>query len=119
MTARTPGQIPVFSRDQILAYFNAADYKDCRTNVFLKYTSYSGINRQPADFIFIDLDLNFGESMQKLNRIKNRTCNKIQKIIGDNIKPTVLWTGGEYYIYLPLSGGIILEQHEVFAEFAD
>ncbi len=120
MTAGTPGQVVVSSKDQILAYFKAANYKDCRINAFPRYTSYNGINRQPANFIFIDLDLtNFSNDRVKLDRVKDRTCKNIQKAFGDNIQPTVLWTGGGFHIYLPLSGDIIPEQHEVFAEFAD
>jgi hypothetical protein len=120
MTADTPGQVIVSSRDQVLAYFKSADYEDCRINAFPKYTSYNGMNRQPANFIFIDLDLaNFSNDIQKLNHAKNHTCKKIQKVFGEDIKPTILWTGGGYHIYLPLSGNIIPEEHEVFAEFAD
>jgi hypothetical protein len=34
MTADTPGQVIVSSRDQVLAYFKSADYEDCRINAF-------------------------------------------------------------------------------------
>jgi hypothetical protein len=120
MAAGIQGQVAVSSRDQILAYFKAANYKDCRINAFPRYTSYNGINRQPANFIFIDLDLtNFSNDRVKLDRVKDRTCKNIQKAFGDHIQPTVLWTGGGYHIYLPLSGDIIPEQYDVFAEFAD
>ena len=121
MTAATGVQVTVYSKEQILAYCKAANYRDCRINAFPKYTDYHGINRQPANFIFIDLDLvSFGNDVRKLDREKDRTCRKIKKVFGDNIiQPTFLWTGGGYHIYLPLSGDIIPEEHEVFAEFAD
>jgi len=121
MTASTPGQITVNSKDEIFARFREANYKDCRINAFPKYTSYNGINRQPANFIFIDLDLNdFGSrDMDKLDKARHKTHKKIAEVFGDQVIPTILWTGGGYHIYLPLTGNIVLEQYDVFAEFAD
>jgi hypothetical protein len=120
MAASTPGQITVNSKDEIFARFRAANYKDCRINAFPKYVSYGNINRQPANFIFIDLDLNnFDYDMVRLEKALNKTRKKIAEVFGDQVVPTVLWTGGGYHIYLPLSGNIVLEQYDVFTEFAD
>jgi hypothetical protein len=120
MTAATPGQVVVNSVEEIFARFKAANYKDCRINAFPKYTSYGNINRQPANFIFIDFDLSsFGYDFRRIDTAVRNTLKKIAEVFGPEITPTILWTGGGYHLYLPLSGNIVPEQHQVFAEFAD
>jgi hypothetical protein len=119
MTAATKVQVTVYSKEEILAYFKAANYKDCRISAFRKYVSYDGVNRQPTDFIFADLDLkDFKGDIQKIDKAKDKALKKICKTFGDDVRPTVLWTGGGYHIYLPLSGGIVPEEYDIFAEFA-
>jgi hypothetical protein len=120
MTASTIGQVVVNSVEEIFAWFKAAKYKDCRINAFPKYTSYGNINRQPANFIFIDFDLSsFGYDFRRIDAAVRNTLKKIASVFGPEIIPTILWTGGGYHLYLPLSGNTIPEQHQVFAEFAD
>ena len=118
MTASTKGQVVVYSKEEILAYFKAAKYRDCRINAFPHLVGYN--SRYPASFIFIDLDMqDFDSDIAKLTAAAERVCKKIKEVFGENVVPTVLWTGGGYHIYLPLSGNIIPEEYDVFAEFAD
>jgi hypothetical protein len=128
MTASTKGQVVVYSKEEMLAYFKAAKYRDCRINAFPHLvatgtTEYAGKNmlhQQPANFIFIDLDMrDFDDDIDKMTAAAERICQRIKEVFGDKVVPTVLWTGGGYHIYLPLSGNIIPEKYDVFSEFAD
>jgi hypothetical protein len=116
--ATNNAQITVYDRQDIFEYFKAANYLDCRINAYPAHSEYKGINRQPANFLFIDMDLKDFKSMDALDKAKNNTLGKIEKVLGEDFKPTVLWTGNGYHIYEPLEG-FILEEYDVFSEFAD
>jgi hypothetical protein len=117
--ATNNAQITVYDRQGIFEYFKAANYLDCRINAYPAHSEYKGINRQPANFLFIDMDLKDFKSSDALDRTKNNTLRKIEKVLGkDTGKPTVLWTGNGYRIYQPLEG-FLLEEYDVCAEFAD
>jgi hypothetical protein len=49
-------QYTVYSREKALARFKQSNLLDCRVNAYPDYTVYHGINRQPPNFIFIDID---------------------------------------------------------------
>src|SRR5919108_2363910 len=103
--ATNNAQITVYDRQGIFEYFKAANYLDCRINAYPAHSEYKGINRQPANFLFIDMDLKDFKSSDALDRTKNNTLRKIEKVLGkDTGKPTVLWTGNGYRIYQPLEG---------------
>jgi hypothetical protein len=116
--ATNNAQITVYDRQAIFEYFKVANYLDCRINAYPAHTDYKGINRQPANFLFIDLDLKDFKSKDALDKAKNNTLRKIEKVLGEDSKPTVLWTGNGYHIYGPLEG-FILEEYDIFSEFAD
>ena len=116
--AANNAQITVYDRQHIFEYFKAANYLDCRINAYPTHTEYKGVNRQPANFLFIDMDLKDFNSNDELDKAKNNTLRKIGKVLGKDFEPTVLWTGNGYHIYQPLEG-CILEGYDVFAEFAD
>jgi len=111
-------QILVYSQDQALAKFIQARFLDCRINAYPSYTEWKGLNRQAPDFLFMDLDLSRLKSVEVLNRALTRTLNFIREKLGDNISPTVLWTGNGYHIYLPVTA-FILELESIFADFED
>jgi hypothetical protein len=116
--ATNNAQITVYDKQGIFEYFKAANYLDCRINAYPAHTDYKGINRQPANFLFIDLDLKDFKSKDALDKAKNNTLRKIEKVLGEDFKPTVLWTGNGYHIYEALEG-FILEEYDIFSEFAD
>ena len=58
------------------------------------------------------------KSIKVLNRALTRTLNFIKEKLGDNISPSVLWTGNGYHIYLPVSA-FILELESIFAGFEE
>jgi len=109
-------QILVYSQDQALAWFRQARLLDCRINAYPSYTEWKGLNRQAPNFLFVDLDLSGFKSQDALNRALKKTLKSIKEKFGDNISPTVLWTGNGYHIYLPVTA-FILELESVFAEF--
>jgi hypothetical protein len=121
MTAATPGQVTVNSKEEVFAWFKAANYRDCRINAFPKYTGYDSINRQPANFIFIDYDLaKFNYDVKKMDKAVKQTLQKIKDVFGEEgVAYTILWSGGGYHLLLPLSGNIVLEDYDVFSEFAE
>ena len=65
----------------------------------------------------IDLDLKDFESQENLDKILQKTLNKINKVF-HGAQPTVLWTGGGYHIYQPIRG-FILEEIDRFACYKD
>jgi hypothetical protein len=66
----------------------------------------------------MDLDLSRFKSMEALNRALKKTLKFIKQKLGDNIFPTVLWTGNGYHIYLPVVAHI-LELESIFAGFEE
>ena len=118
MTKALGYQKEVFNKHELLAYFKASDYKDCRINAYPAYTEYRGINLTAPSFIMIDLDLkDFELSIEKLDKILNKTLTKINDVFHGS-HPTVLWTGNGYHIYQPVRG-FILEEIDRFASFID
>jgi Primase X len=113
-TALSQGrQFIVYSEDQILNECEKAGFVDCRLNAY----SVSGesqsnelniFSAQAPNIIFIDIDLSKGyesqeeERITKLNKIIRKTLSIIQKKL-DGWKPTVLWTGNGYHIYIVLN----------------
>jgi len=68
MTKALGYQKEVFNKHELLAYFKASGYKDCRVNAYPAYTEYRGINLTAPSFIMIDLDLkDFELSIEKLD----------------------------------------------------
>ena len=118
MTKALGYQKEVFNKHELLAYFKASNYKDCRINAYPAYTEYKGINLTAPSFIMIDLDLkDFELSIEKLDKILNKTLTKINDVFHGS-HPTVLWTGNGYHVYQPVRG-FILEEIDRFASLID
>jgi Primase X len=111
-------QVLVYGQDQALVKFREAMLLDCRINAYPSYTEWKGQNRQAPNFLFMDLDSSRFISIEALNRALKKTLNLIKEKFGDNISPTVLWTGNGYHIYLPVTA-IILELESPYADFED
>ena len=114
MTKAFGFQKEAFNIQQVLEYFRASNYEDCRINAYPSYTKYGSINRTPPTFLMIDIDLKDFASKDKLHRAMNRILKKIKTNLHGY--PTVLWTGNGYHIYQPMEG-FILEEEEIFAKF--
>ena len=94
--------------------FELPNLFDCRINAYPAYTEYQGINRQPPDFIFIDLDKSRFNSEGSHKRALAKTSNILKRTLGG--RPTVLWSGNGFHIYQPINA-FVLEQEEIFSKF--
>jgi hypothetical protein len=114
MAKRLGYQTEVFSKEELMKYFESSNYEDCRINAYPPFTNYQGINRVAPSFVMIDLDLtDFGNVQVNLDRGLNKILSKISSVTHGH--PTVLWTGNGYHIYQPMNG-FILEERLNFKE---
>lgn len=112
-TATYGAQVLVYSKEEALARFEAANLLDCRVNAYPAFTQYKGINRQAPNFIFIDLDRSDFTTEKLYALALERTLKNIREL---GSEPTVLWSGNGYHVYLPINA-FVLEQEEVFTKF--
>jgi hypothetical protein len=113
-TKTTQGrQIVVYSKEEALARFKAANYRDCKINAYPRFVEWNGINRQPPNFIFIDLDQG---RFRLIDRALHRTLKNISQRFNTKVHPTVIWSGHGYHIYLPVEA-FVLEQESEFNKF--
>ncbi|MGA7898979.1 MAG: hypothetical protein WCA39_08985 [Nitrososphaeraceae archaeon] len=117
MTKRLGYQKEVFSKEELMKYFESSNYEDCRINAYPPFTNHHGINRVAPSFVMIDVDLrDFGNVQVNLDRGLNKILSKISSVTHGH--PTVLWTGNGYHIYQPTEG-FILEEEERFARLKE
>jgi hypothetical protein len=76
MTTALGYQKEVFDAKEVLEYFKASNYQDCRINAYPSFTDYHGINFTAPSFIMIDLDLKDFQSQEKLDKILYTTLDK-------------------------------------------
>jgi hypothetical protein len=114
-TKTTEGrQIFVNSKDEALARFKQAGYKDCRINAFPSYIEHRGKIIQKSNFIFIDIDKEHFDTEEELDRAVRNCLKMIDKRF--HVHPTILYTGSGYHIYLPIEG-IVLEDYSDLSRF--
>jgi hypothetical protein len=87
-------QFVIWNEIQILQECEKANYVDCRLNA---YPIIEGEHIAPS-VIFIDID---GDSKHNLDKILKQTLKTI-KLKLNNYKPTILWTGNGYHVYIIL-----------------
>jgi hypothetical protein len=114
MTKKLGHKIEVFNKKSVLCHFEQSNYQDCRISAYPRLTGYKGINLVAPNFIMIDIDLSVLGTELVLAKALKITLNRIYKIL--QTRPTVLWTGNGYHIYLPIKA-FVLEEEEVFAKF--
>jgi hypothetical protein len=96
-------QIVVYTRDEAIARFRHANYIDCRISAYPYHKKDAKI---PCDFIMIDLDRgNFGYDDCALESALRQTLAKIRQVLIH--KPTVVWSGNGYHIYIPITEPIL------------
>jgi Primase X len=116
-TKTTEGrQILVYNKEEALARFNQANFLDCRISAYPGYVEFEGINRQPPNFIFIDLDRSGFKTERTHKLALSLTLKNIKEKLGGANNPTVLWSGNGYHIYQPVEA-LVLEQLEPLARF--
>jgi hypothetical protein len=114
MTKKLGHKIEIFDKASVLRHFEESDYQDCRINAYPRLTDYKGINLVAPSFVMIDLDLCALGTKAALDKALKTTLNRIFQTL--KTRPTVLWTGNGYHIYLPIKA-FVLEEEEVFAKF--
>jgi Primase X len=124
MTRKLNGQIEVWDKETTLKEFGLSNWQDCRINAYPSTTlTESGCKlihlfATAPSMVFIDLDLQYFKNREALDRALKETLKLIQTTVssGTEVRPTVLWTGNGYHIYLSVDG-LVLENESVFAEF--
>jgi hypothetical protein len=107
-------QVLVYNKEEAYARFKQVNFLDCRINAYPAYTEYEGINRQPPNFIFVDID----RSNFKTQRTFDLAVSQTLKSFGEKLPggyPTVLDTGNGYHFYQPIQA-MVLEQEEIFTK---
>jgi Primase X len=121
-TKTTEGiQVKVYSKEEAIARFKQADFVDCRISAYPYWrpcivSDFAEIKNAIApNFIMIDLDLcNFGIDDNVLLHVLRQTLRKIKELLQLR-RPTVIWSGNGYHIYIPIDAPIL----ENIIEFSD
>jgi hypothetical protein len=80
MTRSLGYQKEVFNVNEVLNYFSMSNFEDCRVNAYPSFTKYGSINRTPASFLMIDIDLKDFASKDKLDLAMNRIVKKLKQV---------------------------------------
>jgi hypothetical protein len=107
-------QILVYNREEAFARFKQSNFLDCRINAYPDYTGFGQLNRQPPNFIFIDLDSSSFRTERAHVMARNATLKNIKKVLSGTC--TELWSGNGFHIYQPIDA-FPLEQEEMFSKF--
>jgi Primase X len=110
-------QIPVYNKEEALARFKQANLLDCRINAYPAYTGFRRINRQPPNFIFIDIDKSTFNTQRAFDLAISKTLKNFGEKL-DGARPTILDTGNGCHFYQPVKS-LILEQEEIFTRLHD
>jgi hypothetical protein len=121
-TKATEGmQVKVFSKEEAIAKFKQADFVDCRISAYSYWrpslvSDFAEIKNAIApNFIMIDLDLyNFELDEDKLLHVLRQTLRKIKELLQLS-RPSVIWSGNGYHIYIPIDAPVL----ENIVEFSD
>ena len=115
LTMTSKGLISVNSKEVILQRCREADYKECLINAYPEILEINGKLVQPPNFILIDLNLSLCKTciypIRKLDYLLKQTLMQIKEVIHG--RPTVLWTGNGYHIYLPVQVPILDTEFEL------
>src|SRR5919197_6429017 len=107
-------QHTVYSKEEALARFRQSNLLDCRINAYPEYTEFKGINRQPPNFIFMDIYRCLYTTDKEFWGAVQETYNNIEQTLG--ARSTVLWSGNGVHICQPVQA-VVLEQESQFAKF--
>lgn len=117
-TKATEGrQVLVYSREETIAWFKAANHLDCRISAYPDYTEWNEINRQAPNLIFVDEDQSSFKSREPLERAHKKTLKTIKDKL-EGAQPTVIWSGNGYHILQPIKA-LVLESESAFVSFTN
>jgi hypothetical protein len=75
-------QYVVYGKQEAIARFKQSNLLDCRINAYPYYTEFKGINRQPPNFIFMDIDRCLCRTDKELWNAIEDTCKNIEQTLG-------------------------------------
>jgi hypothetical protein len=107
-------QVLIYNKEEAFTRFRQANFMDCRINAYPAYTQYEGINRQPPNFIFIDIDRSSFKTERAYDLAISQTLNRFRENL-PGAHPTVLNTGNGCHFYQPIQA-TVLEQEEIFTK---
>jgi hypothetical protein len=118
-TKTTEGrQLVVYSKQEAITRFKQANFMDCRISAYPYWrpsitSNFVGIKNTIApNFIMIDLDLiNFELCDKVLLHMLRQTLRKIKEIL-QLCRPTVIWSGNGYHIYIPIDAPVLENMKE-------
>lgn len=140
MTKHKKYQFTVYDKDELIQKCLGSNLCDCRINGY-PILDKQEVVTYPPNFIFIDLDLSnfmiYKNPQKMLDKTLRNVLNKISASLsiepsqhtqrsplenehdfqqtnlgfGTVVKPTVLWSGNGYHIYLPIQG-LILDDYD-------
>jgi hypothetical protein len=123
-------QVVVNSEREALARFKEANWMDCRISAYPPEADenasaverFYGIKKTtpPSLIILIDLDRCNFKSQRAFDFSLSTTLKNIKYRLGEDVNPTVLWSGNGYHIYLVLdSNQVNLEYEQIFTILTD
>ena len=130
-TKTTEGrQVLVNNQEEAIARFEAANWWDCRISAYTPNPTEnrSGLERfvgvmtvTPANIVvMIDLDRSNFKTDRGIDLVLTKTLQTIKKTLGEDINPTVIFSGNGYHVYVVInSNGINLEYEEIFTKLTD
>jgi hypothetical protein len=127
MTKTSNGQIIVHNKEQIMNWFERANYQDCRINAYPAFVSVTeeqdykrGIDLDifAPNILFIDLDAKDFKSYKEFQRVVRRVCKNIANLLYD-VKPLIIWSGHGYHIIIPVNAKEALENYEEFTSYVN
>ncbi len=109
------GQRLVNSFEEAMAWFKAANFRDCRISAYPKYTDYYINNTGIAPTVlFADIDIEHFSTIEEFELTTAKTYTNFENILGS--QPTVLWTGGGRH-YIQPQNVPVLEKIKDFQKF--
>ena len=125
MTKNLNRQIVVHTKEEVLYWFEQADYQDCRINAYPAFLSKAeerdydkgvNLNLFSPNILFIDLDAKRFDSNTLLQKALKQILKNISSLLYD-VKPLVLWSGHGYHIIIPVNAKEALENFTDFMEY--
>jgi len=107
----TNWQVVVYNKNEIMYYFEACNYEDCRINAYQAFLSKTeeqeykigtNLNLLAPNILFIDLDAKKFTSDRELRDVLKQILKNIAYLL-DDCKPLVLWSGHGYHIIIPVN----------------
>jgi hypothetical protein len=111
MTKNLNRQIVVHTEEEILYWFEQAEYQDCRINAYPAFLSKAeecdyekgvNLNLFSSNILFIDLDSKNFDSNTSLQVALKQILKNITSLLHD-VEPLVLWSGHGYHIVIPVN----------------